>query len=615
MGIHSMRAALAALFACASTIHAGAQANQFCTSEADGRMKIGFEQVPALAVHDETLDVDFGRAEIEPPEGVSTTESLFSFARTLDSILSSAGVFGREAPLEARIQPRLDLLDSLIGTFNSGAGLAINPRSAILMPIDDRSKSAAEPGEGKLVSSDLLDGSRPNGMKPLALLNRVDLAPFDWATCGEFRIIYGTNSPAFENRFLLIFEAVVPNPAPATGLEGCRPLLAAWASLSNQKTDMAQIANAKKLSEIFYDGLEIQSPDGQVTSYEPAMSYRNLGGDAIGGQVRGNLFMTSPWQLREWLTQITVDGTELKLAFVPETVKNNPLAELFLDDLASNPQGVRLRDANIPVSIERMQSDFIVKFVNDMQKNIFAERDVKFADRKADADLFVNAGVDEDTIALNMIGLGSDPAFDEFQSSSDIIDDFTSGTNIGPRFKQLLEHLMSRPETTAQGGGLPRQNVEILLNRALAGTCAGCHETATGKPVKLRPNDLPLLWPATPRFVHVTEGRDLSDALTLEFLPFRRLVLAKALCTTRTAEPVASTGGSPYVIDKVIAAVSKEAMTMVAGSFREGALAQLGAVVPQLRAEAVAELSRLAAEGREAALGKPGAFVTQRRPH
>ncbi len=39
----------------------------------------------------------------------------------------------------------------------------------------------------------------------------------------------------------------------------------------------------------------------------PVVDFRNYGGDGNRGQVRGNMFMDFPWQLREWLTQLTFE--------------------------------------------------------------------------------------------------------------------------------------------------------------------------------------------------------------------------------------------------------------------------------------------------------------------
>jgi hypothetical protein len=44
------------------------------------------------------------------------------------------------------------------------------------------------------------------------------------------------------------------------------------------------------------------------------------------GQVRSNTFVNNPWQLREFKTDINAKGESV---FVADSVKSNPLAELF----------------------------------------------------------------------------------------------------------------------------------------------------------------------------------------------------------------------------------------------------------------------------------------------
>jgi hypothetical protein len=47
------------------------------------------------------------------------------------------------------------------------------------------------------------------------------------------------------------------------------------------------------------------------------------------GQVRSNSFVQSPWQLREFKTDINSQG---KVVFVADTVKSNPIARLFANE-------------------------------------------------------------------------------------------------------------------------------------------------------------------------------------------------------------------------------------------------------------------------------------------
>ena len=52
-----------------------------------------------------------------------------------------------------------------------------------------------------------------------------DLAPEDWSHCGEYRVVYSLRDPGneFKRRFLLIFEAMVPNPYSTPVASGARP--------------------------------------------------------------------------------------------------------------------------------------------------------------------------------------------------------------------------------------------------------------------------------------------------------------------------------------------------------------------------------------------------------
>ena len=86
---------------------------------------------------------------------------------------------------------------------------------------------------------------------------------------------------------MLIFEAAVPNPDPAAGEEGCRPITEFWAGLSGFASDDTEIA--KRLSAFFYEGKT--DPSLAEPDMGPVVNYKNYGGDGSRGQVRGNLFM------------------------------------------------------------------------------------------------------------------------------------------------------------------------------------------------------------------------------------------------------------------------------------------------------------------------------------
>jgi hypothetical protein len=81
--------------------------------------------------------------------------------------------------------------------------------------------------------------------KPLSVVNRFDLAPAQGENCGEqhLNFYYDTSfsgQPASPSRAYLRFAAVISNPAPELGLEGCRPIVDFWASLSRADYDVPE---------------------------------------------------------------------------------------------------------------------------------------------------------------------------------------------------------------------------------------------------------------------------------------------------------------------------------------------------------------------------------------
>jgi hypothetical protein len=307
-----------------STSLTQAQRSNMCTVTADQKFSLRFDVKPSLVVHDAAMDVTFGQAGVTGTPG----EKLFSFSRTVGAVLQSAGGDNTPAGRAAFLQTMINTFDNNNTVPVDGPGgpvpvpVAFNQAASVLMPFSDRN------GEAALNASDLLDESSAVGMTPLALFNRFDLAPEDWSHCGEYRIVYGKKNPAFQQRFLLIFEAMLPNPQfvpgnPAASEAGCRPVAELWAGLSNQADP---VQRARTLSDFYYNG---------VGSLGPVVDFRNYGGDGGRGQVRGNIFQGGPWQLREWLTQATFNPTGNQLEFVVTTVKDNPLAELYRDDLTT----------------------------------------------------------------------------------------------------------------------------------------------------------------------------------------------------------------------------------------------------------------------------------------
>ncbi|HEX6014689.1 MAG TPA: hypothetical protein VFY87_23430 [Geminicoccaceae bacterium] len=614
---HAAAKSLAAALAASVAFPVHAQSTNFCT-EAGGQIELGFAVKPSLVAHsDAIMDTTFADAGLS---GGDPTERLFSLKHTIGAILESAQAPNTPAAREAFLQTMLD-------TFQRTPALMLNREAGVLMPFDSRT---GEPT--RLTPAGLLDDGPASaiGMEPLAVFNRFDLAPANWSHCGEHRIVYGKRNPDVPsppNRFLLIFEAAVPNPDPAAGEAGCRPITEFWAGLSGI-SDEGEVA--KKLAAFFYEG----KTDPQLATADlagPVVSFRNYGGDGSRGQVRGNLFMEFPWQLREWLTQLTFDPAGNQLEFVVETVKDNPLAELYGDQLTTD-----ILDANIPAAATALHGDFVQALKSDISQNLMSEETEKHQSLKEGLDEFnlgtdPTAAVDEPKILLNTIALGSDDRFNEHQSTSLGPDD-EPRLLAGSKMRTVLGQLAAIPTTNVN-----MQTADVILNRAQAGTCAGCHQTAVNLTVRGNPDGSAVLWPAVHgAFVHVDETtRELSPALETSFLPFRRYVLGRHLCkdagpaVVAAVEPgsgpeTATTGpAGEYGMRFVDSIVS----TFVAASSGSAAAAEAsGAGGPSLvaRAEQLEPAQRAAlrrkvreeiAQARSLERQRPGAYVEQRGPH
>jgi hypothetical protein len=162
--------------------------------------------------------------------------------------------------------------------------------------------------------------------QPLAIVNRLDLAPADGANCGQQRMIFANNSFIGNSRMFIIVEAMVPNPSPECGVEACRPIAEFWSSL--EQVDDPTLRGAL-LQDVF-----LRSGIG---SFGPFMNSDHLGPD--GGQVRTNNFNDFVWTLREFHFQSAPAVLPL-----PQPVAESPNGELW-NDLSPLPQGEACRES------------------------------------------------------------------------------------------------------------------------------------------------------------------------------------------------------------------------------------------------------------------------------
>ncbi len=308
---------------------------------------------------------------------------------------------------------------------------------------------------------------------PVAVVNRFDLAPKNGASCGQYRVVFAKDSGKtdFADRNFVIFEAVLPNPTPASGIAGCVPVAKFWDDLS---ADADATSRATKLSTFFFSGLPGFAPVVHASHY-------GIGGGTNTGQIRANQFMPgrSPlgqgWQLREYRLSRPCTAAGCKVVASLATDKTNPFFRLF--------SGTDVRSSN-----------FQTAFLNQVPK--LARNDIN-AITMSDLGAF-NAGQSDEQLSTNQYETVTSAAF-----------------------KARIQTKLTSIGSTLT----PSQ----LLARATTQSCAGCHQLEANRPIGGG-----LTWPGTNGFVQIDERSTMSPALATTFLPHRKKVLeafVEASCT------------------------------------------------------------------------------------
>ena len=169
---------------------------------------------PSSLVCGDTFDIDPRRSLAVTDEALLAG---FTFERVMDQIVSTANEPGltREA-----------LYGRWWDSQNTASGAAF-PEAFHCDDsiIDGKESLGAFPiqcprPEGALAFTDPFSDpdNNPDSYIPIGLFNRFDLARTDGSHCGEYRIVFAKRSGTFDslNRNLIIFEAALPNPFPAT---------------------------------------------------------------------------------------------------------------------------------------------------------------------------------------------------------------------------------------------------------------------------------------------------------------------------------------------------------------------------------------------------------------
>jgi len=427
---------------------------------------------------------------IDPPADIDARRSLFiteldvvqqafSLEEVLAKLASDSGVPG--------LGPD-DLWQQWWDTQNVAPGLALGSNCDDVV---DSQGNAAINGfpiqcprnEGTEIGVDPFTPDIASFYEPIALVNRFDLAPIDGANCGEYRVIFARHSGATNSfqRNLVIFEAVLPNPEPGCGLEGCRAVARFWQRLSTID-DPARRARA--LRRFYLEGFPSRG-------IEPVIQAEHFGPGS--GQIRSNQFMGGPapqlWQLREFkLAQLCqTDHGPCRLQFVPVTVKGNPFGELFGSN-SSDPRA----------------TPFKRHYLTQV----------------------ANLAIDD----VNQFFAGAPDRFNAGQSSSQGIEnDYPVHLAQSPRFERALGRRLRQL-------GI-RLTPDHLARRSTALSCAGCHQLSNSAPNNQLGGGIE--WPASLGFVHVSEQQTLSidgdehflisPALEEVFIPHREAVFERYL--------------------------------------------------------------------------------------
>jgi hypothetical protein len=342
----------------------------------------------------------------------------FSLNRTLTQIATQVAPVVPGTSAES-------IFRQLWDTQNAAPGVTTGPHCTdndtaingfpITCPRNEGSEAIGTPAEIQM---------RINEYAVLALVNRLDLAHQGWRNCGEYRIIYGKQGLG---KNLIIFEAVLPNPRPGCR-EGCVPVAEFWKSLSSIDDP---VARAKQLENFFYTGLPGFRPVVHVDHYSAAGVSTGYGSSG-SGQIRTNQFLQTgnfqPWLLKEFKTVVDCGIAPCTFSMVPISVKNNPHGPLWNED-DPHPLGPNFR-ADTIAQLGKLSSG-----------------------------------------ALMQIGYDVAPAHNAGQSMS------LPGAGFVDNYRDQMNTAAAVAFRAALGAGA--LTADQIANRAIALSCAGCHQPRT----------------------------------------------------------------------------------------------------------------------------------------
>ncbi len=271
------------------------------------------------------------RRAVEPPRSIPAgLDARRSFAITDQAILDA---FSFQRVMQALVDRS--------GTSTSAAALVEqmfdtqNPKPGLLSSnaphCDDTTPNGmprrCPTPEGALA---LVDPFASGEYIPLAITNRFDQTPADGSNCGQYRLVFAKQTPGRADRLHFIFEGVLPNPQPQSGIAACRPVAEFWASLSG----MASIDDRRSaLERFFFTGI-----DGFAPLIDPDhFTLASGGGIRTMEDTKGTNVSARFYQFR-----LAKHGDQLVAE--PDVLENMPFGRFF--DATNDTQDARdFRDA------------------------------------------------------------------------------------------------------------------------------------------------------------------------------------------------------------------------------------------------------------------------------
>ena len=418
----------------------------------------------------------------KPPTKIEPRRSLFVTEKEVLSVFTFSDVMGQLASKSDSKLTKEKLFNDWwanAGTSpdpSTGCGPDQTPNNTLLPQFG--ADYLCPRAEGAETAANAFDANSVGGYIPIAVVNRYDLAASrkeGALDCGEYRMVFARRSgaDAILKRNFIIFEAVLPNPAPGK-VTGCQPIVAKWAMLTSE-TDPKK--RAASLRDFFFNGI----PSAKVA---PVILPQHYGNATLGakGQIRTNQFINfgstldSQWVLREF--NFVNDGPNSRIA--PDRVNANPSDSLFMGGTRSF-QTKSFQDEFVAASVAKLARGTINTMGTDVSEKYNAAES-----RTGNSDL----------------------------ARSNV--DYLKTGNGNQQFSDRVDAAAGKKFSSA------------VFKRAQAMTCAGCHQIS---------NSLDLgdgiTWPASLGFVHTSEGAldmtpglppsfDISPALKDHFLPFRQ---------------------------------------------------------------------------------------------